>query len=100
MNTDDKLVASNPFPGLRAFATSEADRFFGRKQQIEELAARLDGVSFLAVAGSSGCGKSSLVLAGLLSKLSRGTASGSQTVWSAAVMRPGNQPMANLAEQL
>jgi WD40 repeat protein len=100
MNTDDKLVASNPFPGLRAFATSEADRFFGRKQQIEELAARLDGVSFLAVAGSSGCGKSSLVLAGLLSKLSRGTASGSQTVWRAVVMRPGNQPMANLAEQL
>jgi ABC-type phosphate transport system ATPase subunit len=64
MNGADKLVGSNPFPGLRAFATNEADRFFGRRRQIEELAAKLENVAFIAVAGASGCGKSSLVRAG------------------------------------
>ena len=96
----DKIVEANPFPGLRAFATNEADRFFGRRRQIEELAASLDEVGFVAVAGSSGCGKSSLVLAGLLSELSHGTEAGNQTIWRAVVMQPGNQPMANLAQQL
>src|SRR5437867_2828639 len=100
MNTVDELVKANPFPGLRAFATSEADRFFGRRRQIEELAARLDEVSFVAVAGSSGRGKSSLVLAGLISELSHRTEAGSETVWLPVVMQPGNQPIANLAEKL
>lgn len=100
MNTVEKLVALNPFPGLRAFNTHEADRFFGRQQQIQELADKLATVSFVAVAGSSGCGKSSLVRAGLLSELSNRTETGSKTVWHAVVMRPGIQPIANLAEQL
>ena len=34
------LIAANPFPGLRAFKPGEADRFFGRQQQIDELVAR------------------------------------------------------------
>ena len=66
MTTVEQLIATNPFPGLRAFQPGEADRFFGREQQIEELARHLGEVPLLAVAGASGCGKSSLVLAGLL----------------------------------
>ncbi len=100
MTTIDELVALNPFPGLRPFATSEADRFFGRGQQILELAARLEEVAFIAVAGSSGCGKSSLVRAGLLSELARRSSLESETEWRSIVMRPGSQPIANLAEQL
>lgn len=97
------LIAQNPYPGLRPFDTSDADRFFGRTQQIAELVTRLDEVPFVAVAGTSGCGKSSLVRAGLLNVLAR-TQSQSQTqthegrpVWRSAVMRPGNRPIANLA---
>ena len=71
MISAEDLVKLNPFPGLRAFNTDEADRFFGRQQQIKELAEKLNAVSFVAVAGASGCGKSSLVRAGLLSELSR-----------------------------
>lgn len=100
MSLGDDLVSSNPFPGLRPFGTNEADRFFGREQQIAELVARLDEVSFVAVAGSSGCGKSSLVRAGLLSALARRSNAESGTVWRAVVMRPGNSPITNLAEQL
>ena len=65
------LIAANPFPGLRAFKPGETDRFFGRQQQIDELVARLAEVPFVAVSGASGCGKSSLVLAGLLNELKR-----------------------------
>ena len=100
MSPLDDLVSSNPFPGLRPFGTDEADRFFGRDRQISESVTRLDEVSFIAVAGSSGCGKASLVRAGLLSALSRHARAGSDTVWRAVVMRPGNSPITNLAEQL
>ncbi len=100
MTPVDKLVEANPFPGLRAFATGEADRFFGRRRQIAELTARLEQVGFVAVAGSSGCGKSSLVLAGLLNELTERAAKGSETVWRPVIMRPGNQPLSNLAQQL
>ena len=96
----DELFARNPFPGLRAFNTNEVDLFFGRRQQIEELADRLGEVNFVAVAGASGCGKSSLVRAGLLSELARRSIAGSETAWRTVVMRPGSQPIANLAEQL
>jgi len=96
----DELIALNPFPGLRPFSTNEADRFFGRRQQIQELAAQLNTVSFVTVAGASGCGKSSLVRAGLLRELTHGAGAGVETIWRAVVMRPGNQPIVNLATQL
>ena len=94
------LIAANPFPGLRAFKPGEADRFFGRQQQIDELVARLDEVPFIAVSGASGCGKSSLVLAGLLNELKRRHVEDFETDWRTVVMRPGNRPIANLAGPL
>ena len=96
----DALIAANPFPGLRAFRPGESDRFFGRRQQIDELVARLAAVPFLAVSGASGCGKSSLVLAGLLNELKRRHAEDLETDWRAVVLRPGNRPIANLAGPL
>jgi WD40 repeat protein len=94
------LIAANPFPGLRAFKPGEADRFFGRQQQIDELVARLAEVPFIAVSGASGCGKSSLVLAGLLNELKRRHTEDFETDWRPVVMRPGNRPIANLAGPL
>ncbi len=94
------LIAANPFPGLRAFKPGEADRFFGRQQQIDELVARLADVPFIAVSGASGCGKSSLVLAGLLNELKRRHDEDFETDWRPVVMRPGNRPIANLAGPL
>ena len=49
--------------GLRPFEPHEADLFFGRDDQIENMLARLESKRFLAVVGASGCGKSSLVRA-------------------------------------
>ena len=94
------LIAANPFPGLRSFKPGEADRFFGRSQQIDELVARLAERPLVAVSGASGCGKSSLVLAGLLNELKRRHDEDFETDWRPVVMRPGNRPIANLAAPL
>jgi hypothetical protein len=60
---------TNPFPGLRPFETNEYRLFFGREGQSDELIRRLQRSRFLAVVGTSGSGKSSLVRAGLLPAL-------------------------------
>jgi WD40 repeat protein len=97
---DDGLRPANPFPGLRPFDVGEADRFFGRGRQIDELAARLAEVALLAVTGESGCGKSSLVRAGLIDRLSRMQDEAGQPRWLSAVLRPGDRPLAALATAL
>lgn len=98
--TLDELIALNPFPGLRSFSPGEADLFFGRQRQIDELVARLKETTLIAVAGASGCGKSSLVLAGLLHELALRRAAGGENEWRTVVMRPGNHPASNLAGPL
>ena len=97
----DLLVSvDHPFPGLRPFETSESLLFFGREEHTQELLRRLSGGRFLAVVGTSGSGKSSLVRAGLLPSLYRGYLVGSTTHWRIAVMRPGAAPIENLCAAL
>lgn len=96
----DPNLALNPFPGLRSFQQAESDVFFGRRQQIDSLVRRLSEVPLVAVAGSSGCGKSSLVVAGLLRALAAGREAGGVVEWRPAVMRPGNDPIGHLAAAL
>lgn len=98
--TVEELLALNPFPGLAAFAPDEADLFFGRSEQIAELMRRVDDVPFVAVAGASGCGKSSLVLAGLLQALDQRAAREGTPGWRRVILRPGRQPIAHLAAPL
>ena len=66
-----------PYPGLMAFQEADAAVFFGRDTEIQkglELLNRLHqfgGARIMMILGSSGSGKSSLVLAGLLPRLRR-----------------------------
>ena len=72
MTVDDphrRFASDNPFVGLRAFGVADAELFFGREAQVARLVARLRETRFLATVGASGCGKSSLVLAGLIPAL-------------------------------
>lgn len=89
-----------PYPGLRAFGRAESRIFFGRQQQTDELLPRLKQRHFLAVLGSSGSGKSSLMKAGVLPSLEKGYMGELGSRWSIAVMKPGDQPFMRLAEAL
>ena len=90
----------DPYPGLRPFETNEEAIFRGRRVHVDELLRRLAVHRFLAVVGTSGSGKSSLVRAGLLPALDRGYLAGATSRWRVAIMRPGMAPIANLAEGL
>jgi len=90
----------NPFPGLRPFTQEEDYLFFGREEQTLELLQRLGGNRFVAVVGSSGSGKSSLVRCGLLSELLGGRMLEAGAAWEIAVTHPGGNPLALLTEAL
>ena len=87
----------NPFPGLRPFEADETHLFFGRDGQCSDIVARLEKRRFVAVVGTSGSGKSSLVRAGLLPMLEGGFMASAGSFWRFAVMRPGVDAIRNLA---
>ena len=93
---DDK----SPYPGLRPFELGEHRVFFGRNREITDLAERLRSPeraapAILTVVGASGCGKSSLVRAGLLPRIA------SQDDWlPISPILPGTDPLGALARAL
>jgi hypothetical protein len=93
-----------PFPGLEFFDEDRAADFFGREAEIEEALAKLRDpkrlVRWLPIDGPSGAGKSSFARAGLMPAVRRGALAGGPAAWVVAVMRPGHDPLANLAEAL
>lgn len=100
MDTAINLQTANPFVGLRPFRSEEALLFFGRFEQTTELMQKLHGTRFLGIVGSSGCGKSSLIRAGLIPKLKARCLTSDTTSWLVAVMKPGDAPLRNLAAAL
>jgi tetratricopeptide (TPR) repeat protein len=94
------VLPNNPFPGLRPFREGEEALFFGREAQVDAMVDKLAATRFLAVVGTSGSGKSSLVNCGLLPALYRGLMAGAGSVWRVAAFSPGNQPVRALAHAL
>ncbi|MEO5897050.1 MAG: hypothetical protein ABIS06_15270 [Vicinamibacterales bacterium] len=95
--TTEALSLVNPFPGLRPFEVSETHLFFGRDGQSSEIVARMERRRFVAVVGTSGSGKSSLVRAGLLPMLEGGFMPGAGSFWRFAVMRPRDDAIGSLS---
>jgi len=100
MSPTENAKNDNPFPGLRPFREDEEHLFFGRERQIDRMIDKLRPSRFLAIVGTSGCGKSSLVNCGLRPALHRGLMSQAGTAWRVAQFRPGNQPIRALAHTL
>ncbi|MDF1755648.1 MAG: TIR domain-containing protein [Verrucomicrobiales bacterium] len=87
----------NPYPGLRPYRSDESHLFCGREEEVEDLVDRLTAFRFLAILGASGCGKSSLIHAGLIPRLKAGKSI--HTEWTIIRMRPGNEPINSLAKE-
>lgn len=99
-NGNAPAFPANPFVGLRPFDSDEGLLFFGRREQTIELMQQLHRTRFLAVVGSSGCGKSSLIRAGLIPKLKAGFLVEDRDRWRVATMKPGDGPLHNLASAI
>lgn len=93
-------AGTNPYVGLRPFDSADSLYFFGRRDQTSALLERLKQNRFLAVVGSSGCGKSSLIRAGLIPALLGGFLVDQRDRWVIAILKPGDAPMLNLASAI
>ncbi len=80
-----------PYPGLQAFQETDAERFFGRADQIARVLGRLTTQPLLSIVGPSGVGKSSFIRAGVVPALKR------EAPWDTMTMRPGRSPLLALA---
>lgn len=95
------LNLQSPYVGLRPFNEREAVLFFGRDQHVRDLLQKLeDQQRFIAVLGASGTGKSSLVRAGLVPALHRGSLTSAGYNWNVCIFTPGDAPLTNLAKEL
>jgi tetratricopeptide (TPR) repeat protein len=92
--------AEHPFPGLRPFAYRDHEFFFGREKQTYALYRLVYRSHFVAVVGSSGSGKSSLVRAGLLPLLDSETRESGGRNWLWCEMHPGDAPLQRLTDLL
>ena len=85
-----------PYRGLLYFREEDAEFFFGREAATQQLAEAVDQHTLVAMVGASGCGKSSVVRAGLIPALRKSNA----TVWEIATIVPGDRPLHALAAAL
>lgn len=87
---------SNPFVGLRPYESTDSLYYFGRNTQTKTLLRKLHQHRFVAVVGSSGSGKSSLIRAGLIPQLQAGFLVQQRDQWYIANMKPGEAPPLSL----
>jgi energy-coupling factor transporter ATP-binding protein EcfA2 len=87
-----------PYPGLRPFREDEARYFFGQDVPLADLRDRLYQEHFVAILGLSGCGKSSLLKAGLLADIRPKQIGGPRPRWLIGNLKPGADPLQGLVE--
>ena len=102
--TEDQLrqasatwLDKSPFRGLLHFDFEHAPVYFGRTKATAEVIETLKGQtevgrSFVLVLGASGCGKSSLVRAGVLPLLVQPGVVDGVGLWRRAILRPSDSP--------
>ncbi|MBD2360920.1 caspase family protein [Anabaena minutissima FACHB-250] len=98
LNTIDLGIC--PYQGLQAFGEEDAQYFYGREIQTQQIIAELERKSFIAVVGASGSGKSSLVQAGVMAQLRRGKQLLGSQGWWIRSFRPGTNPLETLSRRM
>jgi hypothetical protein len=93
-----------PYRGLWPFEEDDAEVFYGREwltaELIASIAERLTGPSLVVVTGASGGGKSSLLRAGLMPAVARGSLTQAAADWPRVVLTPTAAPLHELATHL
>ncbi|NJK67511.1 MAG: PDZ domain-containing protein [Microcoleus sp. SU_5_3] len=74
--TQQPLIKTSPYQGLKKFNFKDRERFFGRDKLIARLFEAVNRSNLSLVLGASGSGKSSLVRAGLMPELSKSLETG------------------------
>lgn len=69
--TQQPLIKTSPYQGLKRFNVRDRERFFGRDKYIEKLLQAVNQSNLSLVLGASGSGKSSVVRAGLIPELKK-----------------------------
>jgi predicted chitinase len=92
-------MPDGPYPGLRPFEPHEWSIFFGREVMTTEVITRLGRQNLILVHGASGCGKSSLVRAGVLPVL-QSDHDLNRRDFRYSVIRPSQGPLDALATAL
>src|SRR5215469_5554531 len=96
-------VTASPYRGLAAFGEQDAGWFFGREAAaahvLERMSRLLAGAGLLVVSGASGAGKSSLLRAGVLSRIRADglAAAPGAASWPCVVFTPTRAPLDELA---
>ncbi|MGA7096681.1 MAG: BTAD domain-containing putative transcriptional regulator, partial [Acidimicrobiia bacterium] len=94
------LKLANPFKGLQPFGERDTGDFYGRDRLVSDILRRLrHGTRLIALVGPSGSGKSSVLKAGILPAIRKGSLEGSDG-WLVAQMTPGSQPFYELEAAL
>lgn len=91
----ESRLGTCPWKGLVPYEPEDAAWYCGRERLVAELLTRVAGSRLVALVGSSGSGKSSLLHAGLVASLATGALPGSEG-WTTWLMRPGSHPMREL----
>ena len=90
----------NPYPGLRPFDSTEENLFFGRQSQTGVIVEKILRKKFIAIIGSSGSGKTSMVNAGIIPDILKSGKNGAGSSWKIIKTKPGKAPIDNLAISL
>ncbi len=80
-----RMIADNPYPGSRAFTQADKDFFFGRDADIAIIVDHWMASRLTVVSGPPGCGKTSLLHAGVRPLLRERTAQSQPRIFA-----PGN----------
>ncbi|NEZ58904.1 caspase family protein [Adonisia turfae] len=86
-----------PYRGPHPFEEKHAEYYFGRDELIQELLQSLQQTNVCAVVGASGSGKTSLLRAGLIPRLSAGNDILGSENWLIRYVNLGTTPLKTLA---
>jgi len=83
----------HPYPGLASFTEEDAEYFFGREAEVEQMWRKFEGPArMLALVGPSGAGKTSFLRAGVIPA--------AHAEWAIVRCTPGTSAMASLRQAL